>query len=60
MRSVVLRGLTHQLYSIIELGSQEGMVLMDRYLENLFIKGFISRETFSNFVRDKDLVAQHQ
>ncbi len=59
VRSVVLRGLTHQLYSIIELGSQEGMVLMDRYLEGLFMKGFISKDTFASFVRDKDLVAQH-
>lgn len=60
VRSVILRGLTHQLYSIIELGSQEGMILMDRYLEGLFMKGFISKETFSSFVRDKDLVAQHR
>ncbi|MDQ1344332.1 MAG: Type pili twitching motility protein PilT [Patescibacteria group bacterium] len=60
VRSVVLRGLTHQLYSIIELGAQEGMILMDRYLENLFMKGHITRETFASLVRDKDLVAQHR
>jgi twitching motility protein PilT len=59
VRSVIQRGLTHQLYSIVELGSQDGMVLMDRYLEGLYTKGFISKETFSNCLRDKDLLAQH-
>jgi twitching motility protein PilT len=59
VRSVIQRGLTHQLYSIVELGSQEGMVLMDRYLEGLYTKGFISQETFSNCLRDKDLLEQH-
>ncbi len=60
VRSVVLRGLTHQLYSIIELGSQGGMILLDRYLENLFMKGYVSKETFASLVRDKDLLAQHR
>ncbi len=59
VRSVIQRGLTHQLYSVIELGSQDGMILMDRYLEGLYMKGIVSKETFSSLVRDKDLVAQH-
>lgn len=58
VRSVILRGLTHQLYSVIELGSQEGMVLMDRYLEGLLMKGFITKETFASLVRDKDSTSQ--
>ena len=35
------------------------MILMDRYLENLFVKGFISKDTFMNSVRDKDLLSQY-
>lgn len=59
VRSLIIQGATHQLYSMIEIGADEGMVLMDRSLETLFMKGKISREVFTSRVRDKDLLAMH-
>ena len=38
VRSLIIQGATHQVYSMIELGAQEGMVLMDRALETLYLK----------------------
>lgn len=56
VRSLIQQGVTHQLYSIIELSSQEWMVLMDKCLEDLYQKRVISKEVFASRVRDKDLV----
>jgi twitching motility protein PilT len=38
IRSLIIHGSTHQIYSMVELGAQEGMVLMDRALETLYMK----------------------
>ena len=56
VRSIIIQGNTHQLYSMIELGSSEGMILMDKYLEMLYNKNMISKEIFASRVRDKDLI----
>jgi len=58
VRSIIIQGLTHQIYSMIELGGSEGMVLMDKYLEMLYNKNLITKEVYANQVRDKDLVAK--
>jgi len=58
IRSIIIQGMTHQIYSMIELGGSEGMILMDKYLEMLYNKGMISREVYISRVRDKDLVAK--
>jgi len=58
VRSIIMQGMTHQLYSMIELGGSEGMILMDKYLEMLYMKGLITKEVFQSRVRDKDLLAQ--
>ena len=58
VRSIIIQGMTHQIYSMIELGGSEGMILMDKYLEMLYNKGAISREVYASRVRDKDLVAK--
>ena len=60
IRSLIIRGLTHQIYSMIELGSAEGMILMDKSLESLYLSGKISYEVFSSRVRDRDLVSIYQ
>lgn len=60
IRSLIIRGMTHQIYSMIELGSEEGMLLMDRSLESLFLSGQISKETFFSRVRDTDIVQMYQ
>jgi Tfp pilus assembly pilus retraction ATPase PilT len=56
VRSLIQRGVTHQIYSIIELSSQEWMILMDKCLEDLYHKNLISKEVFASRVRDKDIV----
>ena len=56
VRSVIIQGAPNQLYSIIELSSQEGMNLMDYYLEKLYLKGIISKETLKSRIRDKDFI----
>ncbi|MDD2917021.1 MAG: PilT/PilU family type 4a pilus ATPase [Candidatus Gracilibacteria bacterium] len=58
IRSIIIQGLTHQIYSMIELGGNEGMILMDKYLEMLYNKNLITKDTFASRVRDKDLVAK--
>lgn len=58
VRSIITQGLTHQIYSMIELGGSEGMILMDKYLEMLYNKNLITREVYASRVRDKDLVAK--
>lgn len=59
IKSLIIQGATHQIYSMIELGSAEGMVLMDRSLETLYLKGKISKEVFLSRVRDKDILEHH-
>lgn len=59
VRSLIIRGLTHQIYSMIELGASEGMVLMDRALESLYLARAISYETFASRVRDRDILSFH-
>lgn len=57
VRSLIIHGNTHQLYSIIELSSQEWMILMDKYLQFLYGKQLISKEVLSSNLRDKDLLS---
>ncbi len=59
VRSLIIRGLTHQIYSMIELGASEGMVLMDRALESLYLSRAISYDTFASRVRDRDILSLH-
>ncbi|MBN1258375.1 type IV pilus twitching motility protein PilT [Candidatus Peregrinibacteria bacterium] len=44
VRNCISKGETHQLYSVMQVGSQEGMVLMDRSLEELYKAGLITAE----------------
>ena len=57
VRNLIQQGLTHQLYSIIELSNQDGMVLMDKCLEDFYRKKLINKEVFTSHVRDKDIVS---
>ena len=59
VRSLIIRGLTHQIYSMIELGASDGMILMDRALESLYLAREISYETFASRVRDRDILSIH-
>lgn len=54
VRNLIITGKTYQLYSIIEVSSKSGMILMDKYLIFLYKKWIISKETLFSYVRDKD------
>ncbi len=56
IRSLIIRWNNHQIYSIIELSSQEWMILMDKYLDILYNKWLISKDVYNSRIRDKDLV----
>jgi twitching motility protein PilT len=38
VRNLIITGKTHQLYSVIEVSSKHGMILMDKYLMLLYKK----------------------
>jgi len=57
VRSLIIHGNSHQLYSIIELSGQDWMILMDKYLHMLYQKWFITKEVFNSHLRDKDLIS---
>ncbi|MFC1732589.1 type IV pilus twitching motility protein PilT [candidate division KSB1 bacterium] len=44
IRNTIIQGQVHQIYSIIQLNSADGMVLMDQSLESLVRNGMISKE----------------
>lgn len=54
VRNLIISGKTHQLYSVIEVSSKSGMILMDKYLLFLYKKWIISKDTLMSYVRDKD------
>lgn len=56
VRNLIIWGKTHQLYSVIEIGQKQGMVLMDSYLIALYKKWFIDKETLEAYVRDSENV----
>lgn len=54
MRNLIISGKSHQLYSVIEIGQKQGMILMDSYLWVLYKKGFISKEILMWSLRDTE------
>jgi twitching motility protein PilT len=54
VRNLIISWNTHQLYSVIEIGQKQGMILMDNYLVALYKKWLISKETLESYVRDKE------
>lgn len=44
VRNCITQGQVHQMYSMIQLGASDGMILMDQSLENLVKEGVISKE----------------
>ena len=59
VRSLIIQGATHQIYSMIEIAANEGMCLMDKSLDSLFLKGYISKEVLKSRIRDTDLLSLH-
>jgi len=56
VRNLIITGKTHQLYSVLEVGGKEGMILMDKYLLMLYKKKIISKESLLSFARDKEIL----
>lgn len=56
VRNLIISGQTHQLYSVLEVSTKSGMVLMDKYLTALYKKWFISKETLFSYARDKESI----
>ncbi|MDQ7022290.1 MAG: ATPase, T2SS/T4P/T4SS family [Candidatus Gracilibacteria bacterium] len=53
-RNLIITGKTHQLYSVLEIGQKDGMILMDKYLIALYNKKIISKDTLMSYIRDKE------
>jgi twitching motility protein PilT len=43
-RNLIRESEVHQIYTILETGSREGMITMNQWLYNLFVHGEITRE----------------
>ena len=56
VRNLIISWKTHQLYSVIEIGQKQGMILMDNYLIALYKKWIIDKETLEAYVRDSENV----
>ncbi|MBS9783954.1 PilT/PilU family type 4a pilus ATPase [Candidatus Gracilibacteria bacterium] len=54
VRNLILRGQTQHIYSTVETASQEGMILMDQSIKNLFKEGLISEYDALYSMRDRD------
>jgi twitching motility protein PilT len=50
--NLIREGKTHQVYSIMETNTKEGMITMDRSVKNLFLQGVITYEEALGHVRD--------
>lgn len=52
IRNLIIRGETQHLYSMIEIGKQDNMILMDESIQGLVDKGIISEDTARYNMRD--------
>jgi twitching motility protein PilT len=57
IRNLIREGKTHQMYSVIETGTQYGMQKMDRQLEDLVKNGYVSYEEALMRAIDKEAFA---
>jgi twitching motility protein PilT len=52
IRNLIIRGDTQHMYSVLETSKQDGMILMDDDLINLYKRGAISLDSVKNSIRD--------
>jgi twitching motility protein PilT len=57
IRNCIIQGQVHQIYSMIQIGQAEGMILMDQSLENLVREGLISKDDALSKATDIDSLA---
>jgi len=58
VRNLIREGKTYQLPNTIRMHTQQGMMLLDQALVNLYRKGMISSEDMLSFCNDRDEVAK--
>ena len=56
VRNLIREGKTHQMHTILQTGSQFGMVTMDKSLINLYRNRRISLETAKKYAVDQELI----
>ncbi|OPJ56330.1 type IV pilus twitching motility protein PilT [Alkalithermobacter paradoxus] len=59
IRNLIREGKTHQIQTSIQTGAKFGMKTMDASLSELYIKGYISKETMIAHAVDKDMIERY-
>lgn len=54
----IKEGNTHQLYSMMQIGKQDGMITLDSSLANLYEQGLIGQDQVALWARDPEMVAR--
>jgi twitching motility protein PilT len=57
VKNCIAQGQVHQIYNMIQIGAQEGMVLMDQSLETLCQTGIINKEEALSKASDIEALA---
>ncbi|HWP95939.1 MAG TPA: type IV pilus twitching motility protein PilT [Syntrophomonadaceae bacterium] len=57
VRNLIRENKTHQLYSSLQTGANQGMVTMDKSLTNLYQRGLISMEEFKKRVKNPEALS---
>lgn len=57
IKNCIMQGQIHQIYSIIQINGAEGMILMDKSLENLVRDGKISKEDALSKANDLEMLS---
>lgn len=57
IRNLVIRWETHHMYSILEISRQEGMILMDDAIIDLYRRKHVTRPTIEKYIHDKARIA---
>ncbi|NLA05109.1 MAG: hypothetical protein GX881_05270, partial [Firmicutes bacterium] len=55
---LIREGKIHQIYSVIQTGGRQGMQLMDSYLEELYRRGEIDRQSALDNATDSEEMAK--
>ena len=54
---LIREGKTHQVYSVIETSTKEGMITLDRSIKNLFLQGLVTHDDAIMHVRNPKVLA---
>ncbi|GAB0175132.1 MAG: type IV pilus twitching motility protein PilT [Candidatus Altimarinota bacterium] len=57
IRNLIIRGETHHMYSILEISKQEGMILMDDAIIDLYKRKHVTRSIIEKYIHDKTRIA---